>query len=212
MRARVSLALLCAALLFAPAAAAQKKQKDPVLQQYLEDAFADLGAKLAKLGDRLSAIEEDLARLKQQQAASSEELRNTQTMIKTFDAGLSSFRLSTQQDIISIKQELAAIRKDLSGVAEAARKPESAAAPGAAEAKIEGYITAVTNNEVTINLGSGAGMKVGSRLTVFRASDAKTQIGLIEVIEVLDANNSRAKIMFHQPDAKFEFSDIVRPQ
>ena len=211
MRLRAILVLVCLALLLAPAASAQKKQKDPVLQAYLEETFSDLRAKLASLSDRLTVMEEDLARLKQQQTAAAEETRSSQTMLKTFDASLSSFRLSSQQDIISIKQELAAIRKDLGSVVEASKKPE--AQPAAPDApKVEGYITAVTNNEVTINLGSGAGMKVGAKLTVFRASDAKMQIGLIEIVEVLDANNSRAKIVFNKPDAKFEFSDIVRPE
>jgi hypothetical protein len=211
MRLRAFVVLVCVALSLAPAASAQKKQKDPVLQAYLEETFSDLRAKLASLSDRLTVMEEDLARLKQQQTAAAEDTRNSQTMLKTFDASLSSFRLSTQQDIISIKQELAAIRKDLGSVVEASKRPEAQQAALDAP-KIEGYITAVTNNEVTINLGSGAGMKVGTKLTVFRATDAKTQIGLIEIVEVLDANNSRAKIVFNKPDAKFEFSDIVRPE
>jgi hypothetical protein len=212
MRHRACVILILAALVLAPAASAQKKQKDPVLQAYLEQTFADLSAKLLKLSDRLTAIEEEIGRIKQQQAAAAEEARSTQTILRNTDSSLSSFRMTTQQEIIAIKQDLAKIRQDVAQVLEA---PKTAApAPGAGETstKIEGYITAVTGSEVTINLGSSTGMRVGTKLTVFRATDPKTQIGLIEVVEVLDANNSRAKIVFTKPDAKFDFSDIVRPE
>jgi hypothetical protein len=204
------LAAACMALLLlASPALAQKKQKDPVLQTYLEETFAELTAKLLKLADRLAAIEDQLTRLKQQQDDAGVDVRGVMTQVKTTDQSLSSFRLSVQQDLLSLKSDLASVRQDLKTVAETAKKAE--AAPAQELPRVEGYITAVTEKDVTINLGSASGMKAGTRLAVFRASDPKTQIGVIEVTEVLDANNSRAKIVFSKPDAKFDFSDIVRP-
>lgn len=210
MRLRLFLLVPLVSLLLAPAAFAQKKPKDPVLQAYLEETFADLSSKLLKLADRLSVIEEELAKIKQQQSQAAEELRTSQTLLKTNDAALSSFRLSTQQDLLSLKQDLGRIQQELAALLERVQKPEPA--PPAEGPRIEGYITAVLNNDVTINLGSAVGMKVGSRLAVFRATDPKLQIGVIEVTEVLDANNSRAKVVFNKPGIKFEFSDIVRPE
>jgi hypothetical protein len=217
MRPRVSFALICAALLLVvPAAHAQRKEKpkDPVMQAYLEEMFAEMNSKLVKLSDRLTAMEEDLNKIKQAQAASAEEGRASQNLMRNTDMSLSSFRVSAQQDILSLKSDLARIKEDISSLAAAKKAEPPAPAPDAGSAaapKVEGYITAVTKDEVTINLGSGAGMKVGTKLNVFRSSDARTQIGVIEIVEVLDANNSRARISFHKPDTAFEFSDIVRP-
>jgi len=205
---RIRFLLIAAlALLLAPGAAAQKKQKDPVLQAYLEETFADLKTKLSALNDRLNTLEEQLVRLKQQQEQDQADLRSTLALLKTMDASFSSYRLSSQQEMISLKSELAAIRKDLAGVLE---KAKAADAPAPAGPKVEGYITAVQDKDVTINLGSGHGVKVGSRLLVFKAADPKTQVGVIEIVEVLDNNNSRAKISTVSPGVKFEFGDMVR--
>jgi hypothetical protein len=213
-RALISL-LLLAALTLAPAAGAQKKQKDPVLQAYLEQTFADLSAKLTGLADRLSVLEAEINRIKQQQAELMSEARNSQTVMKTTDTSLSSFRLSTQQEMLSLKTDLARMQRDLAALLEGLKKPEPAppATPAAEASKLEGYITADGDKEVTINLGSSAGVRAGMKFNVYRAADPKTQIGVIEIVEVLDSSNSKAVVLHKKADvAKFEFSDLVRLQ
>jgi hypothetical protein len=211
---RILILMLLATLLLAPASSAQKKQKDPVLQAYLEQTFADLNAKLTGLADRLSVLENELTKLKQLQAELMSESRNAQTIMKTTDTSLSSFRLSTQQEMLSLKTDLARLQRDLATLTETLKKPEPVPAAPAAEApKLEGYITADGDKEVTINLGSMAGVKPGMKFNVFRATDPKTQIGVIEVVEVLDSSNSKAVVLHKKADiAKFEFSDLVRVQ
>jgi ABC-type transporter Mla subunit MlaD len=199
-------------LLLTPSAHAQKKQKDPVLQAYLEQSFADLSSKLSGLADRLSVLEGELAKLKQQQAEIMTEARSAGSSAKTTDSTLSSFRGNVQQDLLSLRTDLARLQRDMTTLMESLRKPEPAPAPGADVVR-EGYITADGEKEVTINLGLNAGLKAGMRFNVFRASDLKTQIGVIEIVEVLDASNSRAKVVHKKADvAKFEFSDVVKPQ
>jgi hypothetical protein len=213
-RALISL-LLLAALTLAPAAGAQKKQKDPVLQAYLEQTFADLSAKLTGLADRLSVLETEINRIKQQQAELMTEARNSQTVMKTTDTSLSSFRLSTQQEMLSLKTDLARMQRDLAALLEGLKKPEPAApaTPAAEAPKLEGYITADGDKEVTINLGSSAGVRAGMKFNVYRAADPKIQIGVIEIVEVLDSSNSKAVVLHKKADvAKFEFSDLVRLQ
>lgn len=198
-------------------AAAQKKQKDPVLNQYLIEEFAQINAKLDRLGERLTALEAELARLKQADSELMTEVRSTQTTAKTMDTALSTFRLSSQQDLFSLKTDLTQVRQDIGRLTDLVLKSMPAAPPAPApaeQAAVEGYITAVNEQaqEVTINLGSSVGVRAGSEFNVFKAGDPKREIGIIEVVEVIDANNSRAKLVFVRPSFKFEFSDIVRPR
>jgi hypothetical protein len=216
----ISMILISALLLtFATQAEAQKKHKDPVQHEYLIQEFAQINAKLTQLADRLSAVETELGRQKQQQSELIAELRNAENILKTTDTSLSSFRLGTQQELFGLKTDLTQVRQDLAALADWLKKSATAAQPPRETSKaasetspMEGYITAVGDKEVTINVGSSAGVKPGARFHVYRATDPKVQIGVVEVVEVIDANNSRAKIIFSKPDIRFEFSDIVRPE
>ena len=218
-RSAIVVAILLVALGGASPSEAQRKQKDPVLHQYLVDEFAQLNAKLERLAERLAAAEAELGRVRQSQADLLAEVRGTQTTVKTVDAGLSTFRLSTQQDLLSLKTDLTQLRQDVIRLSDAVKGVTTPAAPPAAPpaaepAAVDGYITAVSQDEkeVNISLGGGAGLKVGTELGVFKSGDPKTRVGIVEVIEVIDANNSRAKVVYVQPSVKLEFSDIVRPR
>ena len=212
---RSHIVLLLVVVLCLPAVAgAQRKPKDPVLQSYLEEQFAGLNKKLDELSAKLAALETEFGKLKQHQADAAGELRNAQNAARNTDSSLTSFRLSNQQDIISLKTDVAKILQSVTTLMEGAKKAEAAAATPEAP-KIEGYITdppADGKDVCTINKGSAAGVKVGMRLLVFKAGDPATQVGLLEITEVLDANNSRAKILHSKPGIKLEFSDIVRAE
>ena len=222
MRATAIVVLAFLLLGLAMPASAQKRQKDPMLEQYLISEFAQLNAKLDRMQERVVALESELARVKQNQAEMITEIRSTQTTVKTMDTSLSTFRLSSQQDLFSLKTDLTQVRQDMARLMDlimkggsAAPAPVPAPAPAApSDSSADGYITAVSEDgkEVTISLGSSAGIKVGSELNVFKAGDTKKEVGIIEVVEVVDANNSRAKVVFVRPSFRFEFSDIVRPR
>jgi DNA-binding ferritin-like protein len=206
--------VLMIALCLPSIASAQKKPKDPVLQSYLEEHFAGLNKKLDEISERVATLEVEVGKIKQLQADSASELRNVQNAARNTDSSLTSFRLSNQQDIITLKTDVAKILQSVTALMEGAKKAEAAAAPPEAP-KIEGYITdppAEGKDVCTINKGSAAGVKVGMRLLVFKASDPNSQVGLLEITEVLDANNSRAKILHSKPGVKLEFSDIVRAE
>jgi len=218
MRRTAILAAALAALGLAPAAEAQKKHKDEVLHQYLINEFAELNAKLNRLAERIAAVETQMGRVQQTQTETTAEVRSTQTTVKTMDTSLSTFRLSTQQDLLGLKTDLTQIRQDLARMAATARtaaQPAPAApapTPAAETTGVEGFITGVTESDVTFTLGSGAGVRVGTEYSVFKASDPYTEVGIVEVTQVIDANNSRAKIVYTRPTVKLEFSDIVRPR
>ena len=207
--------VLMLALCLPSIARAQKKQKDPVLQAYLDEHFAGLTKKLDEISERVATLELEMGKLKQLQTDSATELRNAQNAARNTDSSLTSFRLSNQQDIITLKTDVAKILQEVTALMEGARKAEAAAAAVPEAPKIEGYITdppAEGKDVCTINKGSAVGVKVGMRFLVFKASDAATQVGLVEITEVLDANNSRAKILHSKPGLKLEFSDIVRAE
>jgi hypothetical protein len=201
------------ALLLPSPAVAQKKVKDPVLQTYLEEQFTILNKKLDEVVGRIANLEADMAKLKQQQADTATELHNAQTVMRNTDSSLTSFRLSNQQDVIALKTDVAKISQGISTLLEGIKKAETTAAAEAQ--KMEGYITVPPEegkDTCTINRGTAAGVKVGMRFKVYKVGDPNTQVGLLEITEVMDANNSRAKVLQTKAGFKLEFSDVVRPE
>jgi uncharacterized protein YhaN len=190
------------------------KFKDPALQQYLMAELATIQEKLDKLNARLDATDAQLAKLKEQQQALASDFRANQELTKATDTSVTSLRASNQEDLLSLKTDVGRIRRDLSDLTDQMKKATAPPpAPATAQPAMEGYITqaSATSSTITINLGSAAGVDVGMRFGVYRAAEPQTRIGTVEVIEVLDANNSRAKIVASNPNTKFQFSDIVRP-
>ncbi len=193
--------------------AAVAKFKDPALQQYLVPEITTIEEKLDKLAARLDAVEGQLAKVKEQQQALANDIHASQEQVKATDTSVTSLRVSNQEDLLSVKTDVARIRRDLGDLTDEVRKaaaPPPAPAP-APQPKVEGYVTQVLANTISINLGSAAGVEVGMKFGVYKAAEPQTRIGTIEVTEVVDANNSKAKIVASNPNTKFQFSDIVRP-
>jgi uncharacterized coiled-coil protein SlyX len=214
---------LALAAAWAPAARAQqpatggqqpiRKFKDEGLQQYLVPEIAALQEKLDKMSDRLATMQAEVAKVKEQQQALAADFHTNQELAKATDTSVTSLRASNQEDLLSLKSDVARIRRDVTDLTDQMRKlaVPPAAPAAAAPPPLEGYITQAGASGVTINLGSGSGVRAGMRFGVYRASQPQLRIGTIEVTEVLDANNSRAKIIASNPNTTFEFSDIVRP-
>ena len=219
MRGLRVLTISALALSIVPGAAAQQKKfKDESLQQYLIPQITDIQAKLDKLTDKLAALETAMGKLQAQQAALAEDQRSTQGLLKATDASVTSLRVTNQQDLLGVKTDLVEIRRNMGEIADQMRRsvptapaPAAAAPAPAPTPAADGYVTQVSDSEVTINLGSAAGLRVGMRFSVYHGGDPQTRIGIIEVTDVIDANNSRARILETKPDAKFQFSDVVRP-
>jgi hypothetical protein len=60
-----------------------------------------------------------------------------------------------------------------------------------------------------IDMGSAQGIQQGSRLAVYKATDPNTRVGVIEVTQVVDSGNSRARIVTMNSGVQPEFSDVV---
>jgi hypothetical protein len=222
MRGLRVLMISALALGVVPGAAAQqqKKFKDEGLQQFLIPELTQIQAKLDKMAEKLATLDAALGKLQAQQAALAEDQRSTQGLLKATDASVTSLRVTNQQDLLGVKTDLVQIRRDIGEIADQMRRsaapapsPAAVAAPPppAPAPAADGYVTQVSDTEVTINLGSAAGVRVGMRFSVYHGADLQTRIGIVEITDVMDANNSRARILETKPDAKFQFSDIVRP-
>jgi prefoldin subunit 5 len=206
--------LFCAAVALAAMAPApaQPKPKDPVMHNEMVKQFAQLTNALGQISTRLAAIEEELARLKTLET----EVRNAQQVIRATDDKVRDLSDKTRGDLVNLQSGVTQLRNDVLNLTRDIGRNLSApqpAAPASSAVLPEGYIIAVDENqtEVTINLGSGSGVKEGMRFAVFPANDPKNQIGTIAIKMVLDAGNSRCEVTFSKPGSKFSFSDIVRP-
>jgi hypothetical protein len=107
------------------------------------------------------------------------------------------------------------MRSDVGGLVDLIKRNQMSAVPAAPPQETlqepVGYLTEVSDAEVKIKIDSGKVVSQGMRLGVFPAQDPKTQIGILVVSVVVDANNARADIIRKDPGASFKFSDIVRP-
>ena len=197
-------------------AEAQPKPKDPAMYSEMQNQFGRVTDALNQILTRLAAIESEVNRLKQLE----NEIRSTQGAVRAADQKASELATSTTKELVDLKRDMTQLRSDVftlgsemrrSISAQPAPQQQAPAAPQQAPLP-EGYISEVTETEVTINLGSAAGIREGMRFSVFKAGDAsKTQIGTISIKQVLDANASKAEIIHKSAGVKFEFSDGVRP-
>ena len=77
---------------------------------------------------------------------------------------------------------------------------------------MKGYVTEVTGDNVSVDVGAARGIQVGNRLAVYKAGDPNQRVGVLEVQQVVGAESSRARIVVMNPGVHPEFGDIVRPE
>ena len=77
---------------------------------------------------------------------------------------------------------------------------------------LEGYITAVEGETVTIDRGSAHGLQGGERLAVFLAVDPENQVGELEVSRVVESQQAQCRVMELKSGVSLDFGDIVRLQ
>ena len=137
---------------------------------------------------------------------------------------LSSLRIGNEENFSKLKTAIADLRAQtdnavskLTGQPAAPpalrrRSPPVArpAAPAPSRQTSQGYVTAVDGTNVMIDMGSAQGIQQGSRLAVYKATDPNTRVGVIEVTQVVDTGNARARIVTMNSGVKPEFSDVVR--
>lgn len=207
-------------LLLTPSAWPKWKEDE---QKYLDDQFKSVLDQIQALGNQVAALNAQLAELKQNQAQLQAVTIRQQRALQDLDQMLSSLRIGNEENFATLKTALTELRsetenavKKLTGQpAQQPAAPAEAAIvtrPGAVSPRQapQGYITAVDAGNVMIDMGSAQGVQQGSRLAVYKATDPNTRVGVIEVTQVVDAGNARARVVTMNAGAKPEFSDVVR--
>ncbi len=211
-------------LVFAAGAAAKWDAKD---RQYLEDEFRALREQIQAMKSQTDSLNAQLGELRQAQMQVQAVLIRQQRALQEMDQMLSSLRLSQEENLTNLKAAISQLRTDQEKAFSALTGRGSEAAGGSTEsttaspapaagtsvpATTQGYVTVVEGNNLTVDLGTAQGIQQGSRLAFYKAADPGTQVGVLEVIQVLDAGNSRARILTINTGVRPEFSDIVRAE
>jgi hypothetical protein len=193
-------------------------------QKYLDDQFKAVLDQMQTMGNQVAALNAQLAELKQNQAQLQAAIIREQHQLQDLDEMLSSLRIGNEDNFSKLKTAVADLRAQtdnalskLAGGVPAAPGAPAAGAPVAGPAVApssrptnQGYITAVDGSNVMIDMGSAQGIQTGSRLAVYKAADANTRVGVIEVTQVVDSGSARARIVTMNSGVKPEFSDVVR--
>lgn len=216
MMRRLSGVLFCLMLGATPA----WSKWDAVDKAYLAEQFRALQDQIQALKTQLDNLNGQVADLRQNQQQLQAALTKQQRTIQDMDQLVSSLRLGQEESISGLKTALAQLRgeqkkafESLMGKTEAAggglATGGGGASPGTGRT-VAGYVTVVEGENVSVDVGSGQGIQVGSRLAVFKAGDPNTRVGVLEVQQVIDAGNARARILTMNPGVRPDFSDIVR--
>jgi len=126
---------------------------------------------------------------------------------------IAEMQLSSERNLLALNRDLVQVRSDLASLIDLVKNSQALAAPAAPVVLQEpvGYLTEIGEREVKFKIDAGRAVRAGMRLGVYPAADPNTQIGILVVSEVVDANNAKAEIIRKDSGATFNFSDIVRP-
>jgi TolA-binding protein len=211
------IALLFLFLLLCVSSAWPKFKEDE--QKYLEERFESVLAQLQTLQNQIQTLNTQLQELRLNQARFQEFITRQQRQVQEIDQMVSSLRVGGEDHYSGLKAAIEKLRTEISKASAAGGGTAVAGGgttplpPLAAESRTTGYILSVEGDTVLVDMGSAQGIQQGTRLALYKASDPNTRVGVLEVTQVVDAGNSRARIITTiNSGVKPEFSDVVRPE
>ncbi len=192
-------------------------------QQYLDTNFRAIQDQVQALAAQLQTANAHLVELRQNQAQLQAVIIRQQRALQDLEQLVSSMRINGEENFSGLKSGLTQLRTETQKSFASLMGKASEAAAGGAEAVaqsrtaavaqpqvIQGYVSDVKENNVLVDIGSSQGLHSGSRLVVYKASEPNARAGVLEVTQVVDAGNSRARIVTMNPGLRPEFGDIVR--
>ena len=189
-------------------------------RRYLDQQFKAVLDQMQALDNQITALNAQLAELKQNQTQLQIAVIRQQHQLQDLDDMLASLRIGDEENFSKLKTEIAELRTakdnglnkmtDQPGAHGEVSEPAHATASAPVPHVFQGYVTVVEGSSVMIDLGSGQGIQQGSRLGVYKAADPNTRVGVVEVTQVIDSGNSRARVVTIDSGVHLEFSDVVR--
>jgi TolA-binding protein len=189
-------------------------------QQYLNDQFKAIQDQVQALTTQLQTLNAQLQELRQNQAQFQAVIVRQQRSLQDLDQMVTSMRLGGEENFSNLKTAITQLRNEtLAGLKQLGGAPSPVSVPteptksgpvNPPQQVLQGYVTAVEGNNVMLDMGSSQGIHQGSRLALYKASDPNTRVGVIEIIQVIDAGTSRAQIVTLNTGVRPEFSDVVR--
>lgn len=213
-------------LLLLCASAAWPKWKEEE-QKYLDDQFSAIRDQMQALKTQVDALSTRVAELQQNQAQLQTAMARQLHALQETEQLVTSLRMGSEENFSNLRSSITQLRADtqkslnaligqpapaVAGTTDVPPAVRPGAVAPSAPQIVQGYITIIEGNTVTVDLGSARGIHQGSRLAVYKATDPTTRVGLLEVTQVVDRDNSKAQIVTMNSGVKPEFSDIVRPE
>jgi len=213
--------LLIAIFLFCASSAWPKFKEDELKQ--LADTIQPIMDQLQTMQNQIQGLNTQLQQMKENQAQFQAVIIKQQHALSEITQLVSSMSLGDDDHYSKLKGLLDKLSTDTQasfnkispgagggGTALAAVTPAPPVQPIAPK-PASGYITGIDGNNVLVDLSSGQGVQLGTRLALYKDSDPNTPVGILEVTQVTDSG-SRAKIVTLNPGVKPAFGDSVRPQ
>jgi uncharacterized protein YdcH (DUF465 family) len=191
-------------------------------QKYLDDKFKALQDQVQALSTQLQTVFLQLQELRQNQAQFKAIIDNQQRSLKELDDMVRSMQIGSEERFSGLKQAITQLRNEtqaglrtLGGGTAPGPAPSEPARPGGATPVLQCNVLNVegstVGSSITLDVGSSnPGIHQGSRLKLYKASDPTTQVGVIEITQIIDAGNSRAQIVTLNSGVQVVFGDVAR--
>jgi uncharacterized protein YdcH (DUF465 family) len=190
-------------------------------QKYLNDQLKAIQDQVQALSTLLQTLNAQVLELRQNQARFQAVIDNQQRSLKELDEIVRSMQLGSEENSSNLKTAITQLRnetlaglKQLGGGASPGPVSTEPAKPGSApvlQCNVIGVEGSNVGNNVTLDVGSSSqGIRPGARLKLYKASDPNTQVGMVEINQVIDAGNSRAQIVTLNTGVRLEWGDVAR--
>jgi uncharacterized protein YoxC len=195
---------------------------NPEDQKFLEDKFKALQDQVQALTTQLQTVFLQLQELRQNQAQFRAIIDNQQRALKDLDDMARTMLSESEENSSSLKAAITQLRNETQaglkilggGTAPASAPSEPARTGGSTpvlQCNVVGVEGSTVGSNVTLDVGSSTpAIHQGSRLKLYKSSDPSTQVGVIEITQIVEAGKSRAQIVTLNSGVQLEWGDLAR--
>jgi len=194
----------------------------PEDQKFLEDKFKAMQDNVQALQTQLQTANVQLQDLRQKQLQLQAIIDSQQRLLKDLGDIVRSMQLGGEDHYSGLKTAITQLRnetqaqfKALGGGASPGAAPGEPARTGGStpvlQCNVVNVESSTVGSNVTLDVGSSTpAIHQGLRLKLYKASDPNTQVGVVEITQIIDAGNSRAQIVTLDSGVQVVFGDVAR--